>query len=76
MFCSFLALMLRKELETRLESQGQKLEWDDIKRDLRALQEVEVEFQGKKMYLRTDLRGVCHAVLKAAGVAVPPTIRE
>ncbi len=75
-FCSFLALMLRKELETRLESQGQKLEWDDIKRDLRALQEVEVKFQGKKMYLRTDLRGVCHAVLKAAGVAVPPTIRE
>jgi transposase len=75
-FCSFLALMLRKELETRLENQGQKLEWEDIKRDLRALQEVEVEFQGKRMYLRTDLRGVCHAVLKAAGVAVPPTVRE
>ncbi|MGB9407813.1 MAG: IS1634 family transposase, partial [Terracidiphilus sp.] len=64
-FCSFLALMLRQELQTRLESQGQKLEWDDIKRDLRALQEVEVEFQGKRMYLRTDLRGACHAVLKA-----------
>jgi hypothetical protein len=57
-FCSFLALVLRKELETRLENQGQKLEWDDIKRDLRALQEVEVEFQSKRLYLRTDLRGV------------------
>ena len=43
MFCSFLALMLRKELEMRLEARGQKLEWEDIKRDLRQLSEVEVE---------------------------------
>src|SRR5271157_2109174 len=75
-FCSFLALVLRKELETRLEKQGEKLEWADINRDLRALQEVEVEMHGKTLYLRTDLRGVCHTVLQAAGVAVPPTVRE
>jgi transposase len=75
-FCSFLALVLRKELETRLESKGQKLEWADITRDLRALQEVEVEMQEKTWYLRTDLRGVCHTVLQAAGVAVPQTARS
>jgi hypothetical protein len=75
-FCSFLALVLRKELETRLEKQGNKLEWADINRDLRALQEVEVEMHGKKLHLRTDLRGVCHTVLQAAGVAVPQTVRE
>jgi hypothetical protein len=75
-FCSFLAIVLRKELETRLEKQGEKLEWADINRDLRALQEVEVDMHGKKMYLRTDLRGVCHTVLQAAGVAAPPTVRE
>ncbi len=75
-FCSFLALVLRKELETRLEKLGAKLEWADITRDLRALQDVEVEMNGKKLYLRTDLRGVCYTVLQAAGVAVPPTIRE
>jgi transposase len=75
-FCSFLALALRKELETRLEKLGAKLEWADINRDLRALQEVEVEMHGKKLYLRTDLRGVCHTVLQAAGVAAPPTVRE
>jgi transposase len=74
-FCSFLALMLRKELEMRLEARGQKLEWDDIKSDLRQLSEVEVELEGKKMYLRTDLSGVCHKVLQAAGVAVPKTVR-
>jgi transposase len=75
-FCSFLALVLRKELETRLEKQGNKQEWADITRDLRALQEVEVEMNGKKLYLRTDLRGVCHRVLQAAGVAAPQTVRE
>ena len=74
-FCSFLALMLRKELQTRLEARGQKLEWEDIRRDLRALSEVEVEVEGKKMYLRTDLSGVCHKVFQAAGVAVPKTVR-
>jgi len=75
-FCSFLALVLRKELETRLEKQGDKLEWADINRDLRALQEVEVEMNEKKLYLRTDLRGVCHTVLQATGVAAPQTVRE
>jgi transposase len=75
-FCSFLALVLRKELEMRLEKRGVKLEWADINRDLRALQEVEVEMQDKRLYLRTDLRGACHTVLQAAGVAVPPSVRE
>jgi transposase len=75
-FCSFLALVLRKELEARLEARGRKLEWADIKRDLRALQEVELESEGKRWYLRTDVRGVAHHVLQAAGVAVPPTVRN
>jgi hypothetical protein len=75
-FCSFLALVLRKELEARLESRKRKLEWADIKRDLRALQEVELESQGKRWYLRTDLRGVAHHVLQAAGAAVPPSVRN
>ena len=68
--------MLRTELETRLQKRGEKLEWADINRDLRAAQEVEVQMNSKKLYLRTDLRGVCHTVLQAAGVAVPQTVRE
>jgi len=74
-FCSFLALMLRKELEMRLEARGQRVEWEDIRRDVRELSEVEVELEGQKMYLRTDLSGVCHKVFQAAGVAVPKTVR-
>jgi hypothetical protein len=35
-----------------------------------------VEMDEKTWYLRTDLRGVCHTVLQAVGVAVPPTVRN
>jgi len=32
-FCSFLALVLRKELDQRLGANEQQLEWSDIKQD-------------------------------------------
>ncbi len=41
-FCSFLALALMKELFSRLQlTNGQHYEWEDIKRDLEALREVQ-----------------------------------
>jgi len=74
-FCSFLALVLKKELDTRLVSQGLQFEWADIKQDLKALQEVTLEETGATLAIRTECRGVCGKVFKAVGVAVPPTIR-
>ena len=62
--------------DARLQARGVQLEWADAKRDLRAMQEVEAESEGRTWYLRTDVRGVCHDVLQAAGVAVPPTVRS
>jgi len=52
-FCSFLALVLRKELERRLNHAGQDFEWNQIKQDLKALQEVTVKEQGMKLAIRT-----------------------
>jgi hypothetical protein len=75
-FCSFLALVLRKELQDRLEAQGDKFEWADILDDLQALQRVEVEHQEKRFSIRTELRGTCSAVLRATGVAIPPTVEK
>jgi hypothetical protein len=75
-FCSFLALMLMKELLSRLEVAGKILEWEDIKRDLMALREVELVMDKDRYFLRTELRGCCFDVLQAAGVAVPPTLRR
>jgi hypothetical protein len=75
-FCSFLALVLRKELDRRLQEFGHSFEWADIKQDLKALQEVEIEDNGNSLALRTECLGACGKVFKAVGVAVPPTIRE
>ena len=73
-FCSFLALVLRKELHDRLARQGDKFEWAEILRDLEALQYVEVEHQGKRFRLRSEAQGGCSAVFRSAGVAIPSTI--
>ena len=75
-FCSFLALMLMKELLSRLEVAGKSFEWDDIKRDLTALREVEITMDGDCYHLRTELRGCCFDILRAAGISVPPTLRR
>ena len=75
-FCSFLALVLMKELHDRLEAKGYHLEWADILRDLERLQQVEIEQDGKRFVLRTQTTGTCGKVFQAAGVALPPTVRQ
>jgi transposase len=75
-FCSFLALVLRKELERRLEDNGLSFEWDPICQDLKALQETVIEENGQRLSVRSECLGTCSKVFKAVGVAVPPTIRE
>jgi hypothetical protein len=75
-FCSFLALLLRKELEGRCSAQGFRPEWGDVVLDLERLQEVEVEQDGKRFVLRTPTTGCAGKLFQAAGVALPPNIRE
>jgi len=74
-FCSFLALALRKELDRRLKQHGYDFEWADIKQDLKSLQQVLIEDSGKSLLLRTECLGTCGKVFQSVGVAVPPTIR-
>ena len=76
-FCSFLALVLRKELDKRFEASGLDLEWNDVKRDLLSLQEVVLdEAKNRKIAIRTAPKGSCVSIFKAIGVALPQTIRE
>ncbi len=75
-FCSFLALLLKKELYRRLEAAGHSFEWADIKKDLKALQQVTIEEDGKRLAIRTQCQGVCGKVFQTVGVALPPTIRH
>jgi transposase len=75
-FCSFLALVLRQELEVRLAKDGHDFEWADVIQDLDRLQMVEVEQDGKRFLLRSEVQGTCGTVFRAAGVAVPPTVQQ
>jgi hypothetical protein len=75
-FCSFLALLLRYELQARLAARGQVPEWADVVQDLERLQYVEVEQAGKRFRLRTQLQGTCGRVFRAVGVAIPPTVEH
>jgi hypothetical protein len=75
-FCSFLALVLRRALQERLEAKNLSCEWADIKLDLDSLTEVELEHEGKRFLLRSQSKGVCNSVFRAVGVAFPPTIRN
>ena len=75
-FCSFLAISLRKELDRRLEDSGHFFEWSDIKQDLKALHEITIEDNGKTLAIRSECERTCGKIFKAVGVALPPTIRE
>jgi transposase len=75
-FCSFLSLVLRKELDRRLEQAGHSFEWADIKQDLKALQEISLDDNGKRLAIRSQCLGTCGKIFQAVGVAIPQTIRE
>ena len=74
--CSFLALVMKKELEDRIANLGLAGSWPDILADLDSLTETEVEQDGKRFLLRTPPRPAASLALRAAGVALPPTVRQ
>ena len=76
LFCSFLALVLRKELDERLAAAGVAAEWGDIVRDLDRVEELTVEQGPKRFVLRAQAPGCAGAVFKAVGVALPPLVRQ
>ena len=84
--CSFLALMLKKELEDRIAAMAKPAadgddaaesgSWPAILADLDPLTETQVEQDGKRFILRSAPRPVASLALRAAGVALPPTVRQ
>jgi Transposase DDE domain len=74
-FCSFLALLLRKELIDRLAAAGRQYEWGDIIRDLDQLVQTDVEQAGRRLRLRAAAPGCSGAVFQAVGIALPPMIQ-
>jgi transposase len=75
-FCSFLALVLKQELESRMQQAQLEWEWKEVIRGLDALQQVEANFQGRRFLFRSHLTAHASQAVRATGVAIPPTLRE
>ena len=75
-FCSFLALVLKKALEDRIAALGRSGSWPEIIADLDSLTETEIEQDGKRFIVRSAPRPAASLALRAAGVALPPTVRR
>jgi len=75
-FCSFLALRLRAELEARLAARAESFDWAEIVRDLDRLEEVTLERHDTRFLLRTEAHGVVGKVFQTVGIALPPTLRK
>ncbi|MGC8532234.1 MAG: IS1634 family transposase, partial [Acidiphilium sp.] len=76
-FCTFLSLILRHELLTRLAKRKTPMpEWQQIIDDLADLSVVDVEQDGRKARLRTTPRASIDPVCRAVGLSLPPVFQE
>ena len=74
-FCSFLALVLKRELEQRIAALGRDGSWSEIRADLDSLTETEIVHDGRCFLVRAAARPAASLALRAAGVALPPTVQ-
>ena len=76
-FCSFLALVLKSELEQRIAALGRDSDgsWSEIRADLDSLTETEIVHEGRRFLVRSAPRPAASLALRAAGVALPPTVQ-
>ena len=76
-FCSFLAVLLRKELYDRLAARRHgDLEWQHIVDDLDELSEVEVDQDGRRALLRTAPGPTIDPICRALSITLPPVFQE
>lgn len=74
-FCSFLALMLLKELLGRIEQRGWDVEWERLRDDLDSLEEITIHTAGRSFVVRSAVEGAAGKAIQAAGVALGPAVR-
>jgi transposase len=75
-FCSFLALILMKELKSKLAERGWTAEWSRLMEDLNELQELTLEVSGKRFILRTPTQGAAGKAIQAVSAALGQVIRQ
>ena len=76
-FCTFLALVLRKELMDRIDARHlPQPEWRQVVDDLADLSEVEVVQDGRRALLRTAPGPTIDPLCRAIGLSLPPVFQE
>jgi hypothetical protein len=75
-FCSFLALVLKSELEQRIAALGRAGSWSKIRADLDSLTETATVHHGRRLLVRSEPRHAASLAVRAAGVALPPTVQS
>jgi transposase len=73
-FCSFLALVLRQELQRRLAAKRWALEWAEVVHDLNQLHETTIKIDDHAYVVRSETKGTIGKVFQACGVAIPPAL--
>lgn len=74
-FCSFLALVLLKELQARLAARSWQVEWQRLRDDLDALEEITIKTRGRTFVIRSETQGDAGKALQAVGVALGSIVR-
>jgi hypothetical protein len=79
-WCSFLALLLRKELMDSMEATrsvtDERLEWGEMLDDLEMLTEYEIEVGDKRYALRSESKPGAVKAFAACGLRLPPQMRQ
>ena len=76
-FCSFLALVLKKALEDRISALGRSEVHGRRSSPIsNSLTETEIEHDGKRFVVRSAPRPAASLAIRAVGVALPPTVRQ
>lgn len=72
---SFLALRLEVDLQRALDERSVDIFWPDLMGNLKQLQAVRMEMNGRNYLIRTDLVGSASETFMAAGVKIPPRVQ-
>jgi len=75
-FCSFLALVLKKALEDRISALGRSGSWPQIIADLDSLTETEIEHDGKRFVVRSAPRPAASLLALPASHCLQPSAKS
>jgi hypothetical protein len=73
-FCSFLALLLKHDLESRMKLAGVQSEWAEVIRGLDNLHQVEANFPGRSFLFRSQLQAHASAAIREAQTSAPTEV--